>query len=69
MEPQDPMKRDTLMSYKQYCDWLRQTNSEGILPTEDNTVDISAQPQEIPDNKAKYNEYRRQFVRKQVNYL
>ncbi|PVF96753.1 hypothetical protein CPB86DRAFT_736235 [Serendipita vermifera] len=69
MEPLEPMKRDTLMSYKQYCDWLKQTNPETTPANEDSAMDDSPQKQESSDSKAKYNEYRRQFVRKQYTFM
>ncbi|KAG8829040.1 hypothetical protein FRC17_007179 [Serendipita sp. 399] len=64
---EDPMQRDSLASFKQYSDWLRSTRPE--LWHEDQTEESSEKTSQDKGSasivKARYDEYRRQFIRKQ----
>jgi hypothetical protein len=71
-EVQDPLNRDTLVPFRQYSDWLRQAHPDEWRddsngePSEE-PEGTSADRKELSTVRLRYEEYRRSFIRKQVD--
>lgn len=73
-EPQDPLTKDALVSFRQYTDWFKQAHPDEWRAG--NSEDPSEEPEGRSTEKTgetllrgRYDEYRRSFIRKQYKYM
>lgn len=69
--PQDPAMRDTLVSFKQYSDWFKFAHPELLHEDVGTSLPdgVTSDKKDISIVKMRYDEYRRNFIRKQYQYM